>query len=299
MPLVPGVRLGAYEIGSLIGAGGMGEVYRARDVRLGRDVAIKVLPAGLRHRRATASTVSNRKRALRPRSITPTSSPSLISVSMRVLRTSWRSCSRARPCASGSVDGTAAGAQSRRIRDSDRAAVSRPRTRKASCTAISSRKTSSSPRDGRVKILDFGLAKLIQDESGPRRSVCSRPHHQIRCPASCSGQSGYMSPEQVRGLPADHRADVFACGVVFYEMLSGSRAFRGDTAMDAMTAILREHPADLPFAERRIPATLGRIVERCIEKNPGGALSIRARCGVCAGGAIDTFGPWNPATGNR
>jgi len=122
--------------------------------------------------------------------------------------------------------------------------------------------------DGRVKILDFGLAKLTQAEPAfaGLSALPTTPPNTV--PGMILGTIGYMSPEQVRGVAADYRSDVFALGVVLYEMLSSRRAFQGDTAADVMSAILREDPTDLPVAERHIPPALVRIVDRCVEKNP-------------------------------
>jgi serine/threonine protein kinase len=122
--------------------------------------------------------------------------------------------------------------------------------------------------DQRVKILDFGLAKLTQPEPAfaGASALPTNPAHTL--PGVVLGTIGYMAPEQVRGLAADHRSDIFALGAVLYEMLTGRRAFTGDTAMDAMTAILKEDPPLLHVAEQHIPPALGRIVTRCLEKAP-------------------------------
>jgi eukaryotic-like serine/threonine-protein kinase len=121
--------------------------------------------------------------------------------------------------------------------------------------------------DGRVKILDFGLAKLTQAEpaaAAPSALPTAPPN---TLPGVVLGTVGYMTPEQVRGLQADHRADIFAFGAILYEMLSGRRAFQRETSAETMTAILKEDPPELPTAERHIPPTLARIVDRCLEKN--------------------------------
>jgi serine/threonine protein kinase len=119
--------------------------------------------------------------------------------------------------------------------------------------------------DGRVKILDFGLAKLTQKEAADTADLSTRTNTD---PGVVVGTVGYMSPEQVRGQQADHRSDVFAFGAVLYEMLSGKRAFSRDSSVETLNAILKEEPPDLPIAERQIPPALGRIVDRCLEKSP-------------------------------
>ena len=122
--------------------------------------------------------------------------------------------------------------------------------------------------DGRVKILDFGLAKLTRAALGAsecqRRDRAARPSRAT----SCSAPSATWRPSRCAATPADHRADIFAFGAILYEMLTGRRAFRGETTADTMTAILKEDPPDLPLAERHIPPALARIVDRCLEKNP-------------------------------
>jgi Tol biopolymer transport system component len=121
--------------------------------------------------------------------------------------------------------------------------------------------------DGRVKILDFGLAKLI--EAPPTGGVGSVvPTDPGTQPGLVLGTLGYMSPEQVRGIPADSRSDIFSFGAILYELLSGHAAFRRETSADTMSAILKEHPVELPARERHIPANVVRIVERCLEKLP-------------------------------
>ena len=123
-------------------------------------------------------------------------------------------------------------------------------------------------RDGRVKILDFGLAKLTRPESSGARLTEVPTISAGTEPGVVLGTVGYMSPEQVRGQPADVRSDIFSFGAILYEMLSGKRAFRGDSAADTMSAILREDPPDFSLTNQSVPPGLDRIVRHCLEKNP-------------------------------
>ncbi len=123
-------------------------------------------------------------------------------------------------------------------------------------------------KDGRVKILDFGLAKLTQPEATLTNATSLPTETQGTEPGVVLGTLGYMSPEQVRGKPADARSDIFSFGAILYEMLSGKRAFRGDSAADTMSAILKEDPPDLSLTNKDISPGLERIVRHCLEKNP-------------------------------
>ena len=138
--------------------------------------------------------------------------------------------------------------------------------------------------DGRVKILDFGLAKLTE----PNNAISEVTNLPTTPPKTAAGfvlgTVGYMAPEQVRSQTVDHRADIFAFGVVLYEILSGGRAFRGDTAIDTLTAILKDVPPDLPIAERHIPPALVRIVDRCLEKAPAARFQTASDLAFALGG---------------
>src|SRR5262245_7831758 len=268
MPLGPGTRLGPYEIVAPIGAGGMGEVYKARDPRLGRDVAIKVLPATLSadaerlqrfEQEARAAAALNHSNSLGVHDLGQhDGAPYIVSELLEGETLRERLSGGALPVrkaveyAIQICHGLAAA--------HDEGIVHRDL--KPENIFLTS--------DGRVKILDFGLAKLAQAEPALATvsALPTTPPHTL--PGLVLGTIGYMSPEQVRGLVADHRSDIFAFGATLYEMLSGKRAFSGDTAMDAMTAILKEDPADIPPAERPIPPALVRVVERCLEKSPAG-----------------------------
>ena len=146
--------------------------------------------------------------------------------------------------------------------------------------------------DGRVKILDFGLAKLTQPDTalaGASALPTTPPNTQA---GIVLGTVGYMAPEQVRGLPTDHRSDIFAFGAIVYEMLSGQRAFRGETTADTMGAILMKAPPDLPAVERHIPPVLERIIDRCVEKSP----AARFQSAVDLAFALDALSSGSGAT---
>jgi eukaryotic-like serine/threonine-protein kinase len=271
MGLSSGTRLGVYEILTLIGAGGMGEVYRARDPRLSRDVALKILPPAFtadpeRLRRfeqeARAAAALNHPNILAVFDIgTHDGAPYIVSELLEgeTLR------ERLAPARQGREPLPVRKAIESAVQIAHGLAAAHDkgilhRDLKPDNIFVTT--------DGRVKILDFGLAKLTQSEAAFAEVSALPTTPPLTHPGVVLGTVGYMSPEQVRGLAADPRSDLFALGTILYEMLSGRRAFAGDTAMDAMTAILKEDPPDLPLGERRIPAALGRIVDRCLEKSP-------------------------------
>ena len=265
MTIVVGTKLGRYEIRSKIGEGGMGEVYRARDEKLNRDVAIKVLPAVLsqdadRLRRfeqeAQAAGALNHPNILAVYDVgTHDGSPYIVSELLEgeELREQLNDCSlpqrKALDYAQQVAQGLAA-AHERGITHRDL---------KPENLFVTT--------DGRVKILDFGLAKLRPQRS---ESVSSEidTRKQITDPGTVMGTVGYMSPEQVRGHEADHRSDIFSFGSILYEMLSGQRAFRRDTMAETMTAILKEEPPELSETNAKISLPLEKIVRRCLEKKP-------------------------------
>ncbi|HET8946628.1 MAG TPA: protein kinase [Candidatus Polarisedimenticolia bacterium] len=268
MTLPAGSRLGPYEILGPLGAGGMGEVYRARDTRLGRDVAIKILPESLA---ADPDALARFEREAR--AVAALSHPNILAIhdfgveagraytvtellEGRTLRERLASgpmpLRKATECAAQIARGLAAA--------HDRGVVHRDL--KPENLFVTD--------DGQVKILDFGLAKVgAPGEIGGDASLTRTPTRQLETrPGVVLGTIGYMSPEQVRGLQVDHRTDVFSFGAVLYEMLSGRRAFQGATAADTMTAILREEPAPLSGVDRALPPALERLVHHCLEKNP-------------------------------
>ena len=263
MSLAAGTKLGPYEIVASLGAGGMGEVYRARDPRLGRDVAIKILPADFckdpdRLRRfeqeARAAGALNHPNILAVYDIgTTDGAPYLVTellegVSLRERLNSGAMPSRkAVECAVQVAHGLSA-AHDKGILHRDL---------KPDNIFIC--------RDGRAKILDFGLAKLLTPEAGEATAT----HLDLLGQTSegvVLGTAGYMSPEQVRGEKADARSDIFSFGIVLYEMLSGQRAFGGRSAADRASAILNADPPDLLSSGRNVPVALDRIVRHCLEK---------------------------------
>ena len=262
MSLAAGTRLGPYEILASIGAGGMGEVYRARDTRLKRDVALKVLPESfaadadrLRRFQLEAQTASalNHPNILVVHDIGHELAPYLVSElldgqSLRDrLREGKLSVAKAIDIARQTAVGLAA-AHSKGITHRDIKPENLFLT-----------------KDGRVKILDFGLAKVTTADRPTGDAVTET---QVTNPGSVMGTASYMSPEQVRAKPVDHRSDIFSLGCVLYEMLSGRRAFHEDTAAEAMSAILKQEPPDVTSIDASLPPALDRIVRHCLEKDP-------------------------------
>jgi len=265
VPLPAGTRFGFYEILSPLGSGGMGEVYRASDAKLGREVAIKVLPERLAEDADALARFEREARA-----VAALNHPNILGiydfgkengVAYAVMELLEGETLRDRLDA-GAIPVRKAVDYAHQLAVGLAAAHERGiihRDLKPENVYLT--------RDGRVKILDFGLAKRIggssegEDTSAPTMSRQTDP-------GTVMGTVGYMSPEQVRGLAVDSRSDLFAFGAILYEMLSGARAFRRDTASDTMSAILRDDPPELAESGRNIPPALDRIVRHCLEKNP-------------------------------
>ena len=262
MALTPGTRFGNYEIVAPLGAGGMGEVYRARDPRLDREVAIKILSAEL----ATDPGALARfeREAM---SVAKLSHPNILSIfefghegttAFVVTELVDGETLRAR-LEGGPLPSRRAVAYALQIAAGIAAAHARGITHrdlKPENVMIT--------RDDHVKILDFGLAKSIDTGAADM----TRAGGLATTAGTVLGTFGYMAPEQVRGLAIDHRADIFAFGAVLYEMLGGERAFKGETAADTMTAVLTKDPPDLDAERLSIAPGLDRIVRRCLEKTP-------------------------------
>jgi len=266
MLLAAGTRLGPYEILAPLGAGGMGEVYRARDSKLDRDVAVKVLPAQLANDSAALARFEREAKA-----VAALSHPNILAVhdfgtsggtSYAVMELLEGESLRQR-LAEGGLSPRKAADIAREIALGLAAAHDKGivhRDLKPENLFLT--------KDGRVKILDFGLARqLALPATGDTHSPTAAPGTE---PGTVLGTVGYMAPEQLRGQPADHRSDVFSFGAVLYEMLSGRRAFLGETAIETMNAILKEDPPELSSSSsgRQIPLGLERIVAHCLEKKP-------------------------------
>ena len=266
MSLISGTKLGPYEIVAPVGAGGMGEVYRARDSRLERDVAVKVLPASFssdadRLRRfeqeARAVAALNHPNILAIYDIgTHDGAPYLVSELLEGETLRDRLGGGALPprkvvdYAVQIANGLAAAHEKGIVH----------RDLKPENLFIT--------KDGRVKILDFGLAKLARPEEGPGGESTAPTTPTMTDPGVVLGTVGYMSPEQVRGKPADQRSDIFALGAILYEMLSGQRAFHRESSVETMSAILKEEPPELSAINRNISPALERVVSHCLEKSP-------------------------------
>ena len=258
-----GQVLGNYRIVARLGAGGMGEVYRARDERLDREVAIKTLPAAFCGDEEKLRRFQQEGRALAalndPNLLaiydvgTQNGSPYIVSELLEgeTLRTRLMSgpiaFHRATEFSMQIVRGLMAAHEKRMVH----------RDLKPENIFITN--------EGRVKILDFGLAKLGQVEQVSGGSDAATL---LTSTGSVLGTAGYMSPEQVRGQVVDHRTDIFALGAIFYEMLTGKRAFQGATTADTISAILKEEPPDIWETTQNIPPATSHIIRHCLEKRP-------------------------------
>ena len=261
MPLAPGTRLGPYEILAPIGAGGMGEVYKARDARLDRTVAIKILPSEM------ASDPERRRRfEQEARSVAALNHPNIVAIydvgaqdnnvflvqelidgePLRMLIDRGELPLRKAITLAGQIADAISAAHQAGIVHRDL------KPENIMVTA-----------QGRAKILDFGLARqsgaFAGDAEGRTKTLA------VTEDGVLLGTLGYMAPEQVRGKSADARSDIFSLGAVFYEILAGNRAFHRDTAADTLSAILKEDPPDLPDS---VPAGVRQLVLHCLEKDP-------------------------------
>jgi TolB-like protein/tetratricopeptide (TPR) repeat protein len=264
LTLTAGTRLGSYEIVAPLGAGGMGQVYRARDKKLDRDVAVKVLPESVA---ADPDSLSRFEREAK--AVAALSHPNILAIhdfgtqngtTYAVTELLEGDTLRGR-IDSGAVSQKQALDWSLQIAKGLSAAHGKGvvhRDLKPDNVFVCS--------DGHVKILDFGLAKRVgvvgQDEQTMDQAGSGHTE-----PGTVMGTMGYMSPEQLRGLPVDHRSDIFSFGTILYELLSGRKAFKKDTASDTIAAVLREEPAELTQSGRNVSPALDHIVRHCLEKD--------------------------------
>jgi eukaryotic-like serine/threonine-protein kinase len=266
MALTSGTRLGPYEILAPLGAGGMGEVYRARDTRLHRDVAVKVLPDRFAGSPDAAARFEREARA-----VAALSHPNILSLfdfgtsngtAYAVIELLQGETLRERlvrerlsprksvEIAAAMADGLAAAHEAGIVH----------RDLKPENVFLTS--------DGRVKILDFGLARIDTPAHDPGQLTSVPTTPAPTEPGLVMGTAGYISPEQVRGQVADARSDIFAVGAVLYEMLAGKRAFSGATTGESLAAVLRDHPPEASQSSPGVSPALDRLVGRCLEKNP-------------------------------
>lgn len=263
MALTPGTRLGPYEIVAPLGAGGMGEVYRARDTRLERTVAIKILPESLAGDRERLERFQQEARIL-----SALNHPNLMAV-----------------YDVGAQDGlhflVSEFLEGQTLRERLIAGPLPPRRVNEYGLQIARGLAAAHEkgivhrdlkpenifvlRDDRVRILDFGLAKQTAMAAAADQTM-TRPDQTSA--GTVLGTAGYMSPEQVRGEAVDYRSDIFSFGAILYEMIAGQRAFRGDSGVESMTAILKQEPPELAESGLTVPLGLQRIVQRCLEKKP-------------------------------
>ncbi len=264
MTLSAGTRLGPYEILAPLGAGGMGEVYRARDKKLDRDVAVKVLPQSVA---ADPDTLARFEREAK--AVATLSHPNILAIHdfgveggvayavMELLEgetlrgkldkgpiTQKKAVDYALQVARGLAAAHEKGIVHRDLKPEN--------------LFVS--------RDSHIKILDFGLAKRVEPVApGKETSAPTGSGHTE--PGTVMGTVGYMSPEQVKGFPVDHRSDIFSFGTILYELLSGQKAFKRDTNAETMAAILMKEPPELSESGRNISGALDRIVKHCLEKD--------------------------------
>ena len=260
-------RFGPYEITSPLGAGGMGEVFRARDARLGRYVAIKVLPPAFsadpdRLRRfeqeARAAAALNHPAILAIYDIGTNEDGAPYIVSELLEGSTLGHCIRASRMPLRNVIDYALQI-ARGLGAAHQKGIVH-RDLKPENIFVT--------RDGHVKILDFGLAKLLEPaHANPTDKTVTVQERHTR-PGVVLGTVGYMSPEQVRGLPTDHRTDIFAFGAILYEMVAGKPAFQSGTDADTQAAILREEPPHLSLSNASVPPALEQIIWHCVEKEP-------------------------------
>jgi Tol biopolymer transport system component len=267
MALTPGTKLGPFEIIAPIGAGGMGEVYRARDTRLGREVALKIL-----HESIGREPDRLRRFEQEARAVAALNHPNILAIhdigehagTPFIVSELLEGDSLRAELGNGPLPQRKTIEYGVQIAHGLAAAHEKGivhRDLKPENIFVT--------KDGRIKILDFGLAKLTQEEGPEQDGVTLTSASAHTAMGVVMGTASYMAPEQVRGEAADPRTDIFAFGAVLYEMLSGVRAFRRDTSAETMTAVLKDEAPEISDHGHPVSSALERIVRRCLEKNPG------------------------------
>jgi len=270
MPLVPGTRIGPYDVVGTLGAGGMGEVYRARDARLEREVALKILPESFGRDPDRLARFEREAKA-----VASLSHPNILAVfDTGTAAPTGGAAGSGHPVTYVVMELLTGETLGDRLKSGPL-----PVRKATEVAGLIARGLSAAHEkglvhrdlkpdnvfltsDGQVKLLDFGLARYAAEASEVHATRAA-----ITDAGTVMGTVGYMAPEQVRGEAVDARADLFALGAVLYEMLAGERAFRRETSAETMTAILNEDPADFSPA-RSINPALDRIVRHCLEKRP-------------------------------
>jgi serine/threonine protein kinase/tetratricopeptide (TPR) repeat protein len=263
MALTPGTKLGPYEIQSPLGAGGMGEVYRATDTKLGRDVALKVLPAemaqdperlGRFRREAKALAQLDHPNIVTIYSVEESDGVHFLTMQLvegrpldRLICAGGLPLEQIVEMASALGDALAAAHEKGIVH----------RDLKPANVMVS--------HEGRVKVLDFGLAKDVRGSNLGDATMTSDSRTEV---GVVMGTPAYMSPEQTSGRPLDHRTDIFSLGVVLHEMTTGRRPFEGTSSAELVSAILRDTPPSVTDMRPDLPSDLARIIRRCLEKDP-------------------------------
>ncbi len=263
MALAPGAKLGPYEIQSPLGAGGMGEVYRATDTKLGRDIALKVLPPEMAHdperlarfrREAKALAQLDHPNIVTIHSVEESDGVHFLTMQLvegqpldRLIPASGLPLEQIVEIASALADALAAAHEKGIVH----------RDLKPANVMVSN--------EGRVKVLDFGLAKDVRAANPGDATLTSASQTQV---GVVMGTPAYMSPEQTSGRPLDHRTDIFSLGIVLHEMATGRRPFEGSSSAELVSAILRDTPPSVTDLRPDLPSDLARIIRRCLEKDP-------------------------------
>jgi serine/threonine protein kinase len=263
MPLASGTRLGFYEIRAPIGAGGMGEVYRGTDTRLGREVAVKILPAVMAqnserlarfHREARVVAALNHPNIVTLHSVEECDGVHFLTMEL----VDGVSLDHRIPDAGLAVDQIieVAGALAEALAAAHEKGIVHRDLKPANVMVTD---------EGRIKVLDFGLAKDVGAETVQDATLTSASHTQ---PGTVMGTPAYMSPEQVSGRTVDHRTDIFSLGVMLHEMATGHRPFEGNSSAELASAILRDTPPSVSELRPDLPGDLARVIRRCLEKDP-------------------------------